>query len=50
LTSMKCKGLPHLEQAGGGEFFGMGCSTGSGNLNSLSPMSAEDRAMMIQPK
>jgi hypothetical protein len=49
LTSIKRRGLPHLEQIGGGEFLGMGCSTGSGKLNSLSPMSAEEGAIMIQP-
>jgi hypothetical protein len=49
LTSIKCFGLPHLEQLGGGEFFGMALTLDPARANnSQSPKTAEDGAAMAK--
>ena len=46
-TSIKCFGLPHLEQPGGGEFFGMAITLDQARANnSQSPKIAGDGAVI----
>jgi hypothetical protein len=48
-TSIKCFGLPHLEQPGGGEFFGMAVTLDQARANnSQSPKIAGDGAVMAK--